>query len=144
MEFKKLFNKMSHLFFKEDIDQEQLHAGTGFMLCLSDMIRDCEKQGYTANLVAEYDHFRVDQIKIYPDDFFVDEIQRFENSSDPDDQAILYSISSRRYGLKGLYVESYGLYHDSLSPAMLERIKFCQKSTKDVLPLAPIDADITI
>lgn len=127
MELTKIFKKISHRFMEDPINQEQMQAGTGFMMCLSDMIRELEKKGYSANLVAEYDHFRFHQKKIYPQDFYVDEVVRFENSSDPDDQAILYAIRSDVHNVKGLYVESYGLYHDSLSTPMLERIKFCQK-----------------
>ena len=114
----------------DTLNQDQLQAGTGFMACLTDAIRDLEQKGYSANLVAEYDHFRSQQIRIYPEDFYVDQIVRFENSSDPDDQSILYAITSEQYGVKGLYVESYGLYHESLSTSMLERIKFCQKNHK--------------
>ena len=127
MELTKIFKNLSHRIFPDSIDQEQLKAGTGFMMCLSDMIRELENKGYSENLVPEYDHFRFNQTHIYPQDFYVDDVIRFENSSDPDDQAILYAIRSDKHQIKGLYVESYGLYHDSLSTAMLERIKFCQK-----------------
>lgn len=132
MDLKNTFQKWGHILKSDTLNQDQMQAGTGFMACLSDAIRDFEKKGYSANLVAEYDHFRSQQISIYPEDFYVDQIVRFENSSDPDDQSILYAISSQEYSLKGLYVESYGLYHDSLSSPMLERIKFCQKNNKSV------------
>ncbi len=127
MELTKIFKKISHRIFEDPINQEQMKAGTGFMICLSDMIRELEKKGYSENLVPEYDHFRFNQTHLYPQDFYVDDVIRFENSSDPDDQAILYAIRSDKHHIKGLYVESYGLYHDSLSNSMLERIKFCQK-----------------
>lgn len=98
-------------------------AGTGFMLSLTDSIHEFEKKGYTENLVPRFDHFesRSGQVKLYPDDLKIDKVLRFENSSDPDDQSIMYAISSG--DLKGLYVDSYGLYHDELSPAILDRLK---------------------
>ena len=132
MESNQTYRNINHFLPLHNIDQDQMQAGTGFMMCLSDAIRNLQKKGYTENLVAEYDHFRINTEMIYPPDFFVDQIVRFENSSDPDDQSILYAVNSERYGLKGLYVDSYGLYHESLSKSMLERIQFCQKQIKEI------------
>lgn len=103
----------------------ELQAGTGFMMCLTDAIRYLNNIGYTENLGAAYDHIsaRSGLIKLYPHEIIIDEIFRFENSSDPDDQSILYAISSNKRGIKGLYVDSYGVYHDELSSKLLEQIK---------------------
>lgn len=134
MKIKNIINRLSHHFFEEDtVDKDQLQAGTGFMICLSDTIRDLQSKGYTENLVPEYDHFTCSsgQFKIKPYEFFIDEIVRFENSSDPDDQSILYAMTCEQQGIKGLYVESYGVYHDELSAAMLERIKYCRTVRKN-------------
>ncbi len=104
----------------------ELQAGTGFMMCLSDAIRHLNALGYTENLGAAFDHLcgQSGAIKLYPHEIVIDEIFRFENSSDPDDQAILYAISAPDRGIKGLYVDSYGVYHDELSNMLLARIKF--------------------
>ncbi len=109
-------------------DNDQLKAGTGFMINLCDTIKLLEARGYTENLVPGFDHFtcRSGEMTLYPRDFFIDEIFRFENSSDPADQSILYAITCHKHNIQGLYVESYGVYHDELSAAMLERIKFCR------------------
>lgn len=102
-----------------------LEAGTGFMLSLSEALRLLEKKGYAENLSAKIDHFecRSGQFKLYPQDFCVDGIIRFENTSDPDDQSILYAVSAPAHGLKGIYVESYGIHQDELSREMIERLK---------------------
>jgi hypothetical protein len=99
-------------------------AGTGFMASLSETIRKLENDGYKENLTPCFDHLscRVGEIKLYPEDFVVDKVVRFENSSDPDDQSILYAVSSDTHGVKGLYVESYGLYHESLSKEILDKL----------------------
>jgi hypothetical protein len=104
---------------------EILKAGTGNMLSLSNAIRVFQDKGYKENLVPRYDHLgcHSEEIKLFPMDIVIDEIVRFENTSDPDDQSILYAISSLDKSVKGLYVESYGLYHDDLSPEMLRRIR---------------------
>lgn len=94
------------------------------MISLADTIVDLENAGYEENLSADFDHFscRVGQIELYPGDFEIDKVVRFENSSDPDDQAILYAISSEKKGIKGLFVESYGLYHEELSQDILDKL----------------------
>ncbi len=124
--------KLSTLFsfFKKApcIDEEQHQAGTGFMQCPTDAIRELQARGYTENLSANVDHLSCNsgEIKLYPKDFFIDEMLRFENSSDPDDNSILYAITCKNHNIKGLYFESYGTYHDELSAGMLERIKLCR------------------
>lgn len=105
--------------------KDELKAGTGFMLELREGIAFFESEGYTENLIALFDHFECQSgaVKLYPKDFKVDGVMRFENTSDPDDQSILYAISSNDGKIKGAFVESYGLYHDELSPEMIDRFK---------------------
>ena len=104
--------------------KNMLQAGTGYMLSLADGIHEMEKRGYTENLSLVYDHFtaRSGEIELYPKDFSIDEIIRFENTSDPDDQAILYAISSRKRRIKGLHASSYGLYSEEMSPKIVAKI----------------------
>ena len=105
--------------------KDELKAGTGFMLQLTEGLTFFESEGYTENLIACFDHFECQSgaVKLYPSDFKVDGVMRFENTSDPDDQSILYAISSNDGKIKGAYVESYGLYHDELAPEMIDRFK---------------------
>lgn len=104
---------------------DSIKAGTGFMLTMTEALQQLKGQGYTENLVPKYDHFECQsgKFKLYPNDFVVDELVRIENSSDPDDQSAVYAISSPSQKLKGVYVDSYGLYHDDLSNSILERLK---------------------
>jgi hypothetical protein len=103
---------------------DTLRAGTGFMLQPSEAIAELTREGYDRNIVARYDHFELDSGRetLFPLDFEVDEILRFENTSDPDDQSILYAISSPSHRLKGLYLESYGVYHEDFSKDMIRRL----------------------
>ena len=113
--------------------QEMVKAGTGDMIGLRETISELQKKGYTENFVPGFDHLTCGSgyFKVYPRDIIFDEIFRFENSSDPDDQSILYAISYPALNIKGLYVESYGLYHDELSAAMIERIKYSRALTRN-------------
>lgn len=110
-------------------------ASVGGMPGLSKTILDFQNQGYKENFIPDYDHFYYgpDKIELYPHDIFFDEVIRFENLSDPDDQSILYAISSPSKNVKGIYVESYGVGHDDLSPSMIERMKFCHDLKRGTL-----------
>jgi hypothetical protein len=63
------------------------------------------------------------QLTIFPDDFKVDKYFRFEGSSNPSDQAILYAISSDRYQVKGVMVNAYGIYSEPLTDELLQKLE---------------------
>ncbi|MBY0554380.1 hypothetical protein K2P97_07620 [bacterium] len=109
-----------------DTKAKEMHkSGTGLMLSLSEGIKSFEDRGYTANIVPAFDHFSINdgKIKLLPTDINLDNIMRFENSSDPDDQSILYAISNKDKTIKGLYVDSFGRYHDDLSTEIQESLR---------------------
>lgn len=102
-----------------------LESGTGFMINPTETIKTLQGEGYTSDLIPCFDHFecRQSETKLYPDDFDVIERIRFENTSDPDDQSILFVIESNHLGIKGLFLESYGVYHEDLSHEMSHRLR---------------------
>lgn len=106
----------------DEIEQNNAENELG----LAKTIEDLKTKGYTENFVPAFDHFVYgdEKIELYPHDIFFDDVIRFEDLSAPEGQAILYAISSPTKNVKGIYVESYGLYHDNLSSSMIERIKF--------------------
>lgn len=116
---------MEHITTK--LPNDMTKAGTGEMQCVAEAIKQLEAKGYTHNLTLAYDHFKTEdeKIKLYAKDIFFDEVMRFENTSDPDDQSILYAISSLSDNIKGIYVESYGLYHEDISPLIIKRMQYC-------------------
>ncbi|HEX5152998.1 MAG TPA: phosphoribosylpyrophosphate synthetase [Parafilimonas sp.] len=91
---------------------------------LSEKINELRRQGYTEDfnlrqncLECGRDHFQV-----FAEDFKVDNYYRFEGESNPSDAAILYAISSERFGLKGVLVNAYGIYSEPITDAMLEKL----------------------
>lgn len=56
------------------------------------------------------------------DEFHVDAFYRFEGDSNPDDSSILYAIQTK-CGIKGLLVDAYGVYSDSLTAEMIHKLK---------------------
>lgn len=109
----------------DSLKENQLKAGTGFMQTLTDAIKFFEMHGYRENLIGCFDHLKSQcrKILIQPSEIDVKDIYRFENSSDPGDQSILYAISIPSKNLKGLYIESYGLYHEEQSDALQKALR---------------------
>ena len=91
---------------------------------LSGAINALKLEGYTNdfNLHPEWIECPPLNLRLGPQEFHVDQLYRFEGMTDPDDSCILFAISSSE-GMKGLLVDAYGLYADSLSPLMIEKLK---------------------
>jgi hypothetical protein len=90
---------------------------------LSDAIQDLKTRGYhnDFNLHPEWIECSPD-LKFKPTEFHVDEVYRFEGITNPDDNCILFAIQSSN-GVKGVLVDAYGAYSDSLSPEMVQALK---------------------
>ena len=86
-------------------------------------INDLRKQGYTADLNLQQNYLELDSsIKLHPEDFHVDAFFRFEENTDPDEQAILYAISVPHLNIKGLLVNAYGIYSDAMTDEMTSKL----------------------
>ena len=62
------------------------------------------------------------RLRLAPEEFTVDEFYRFEGMSSVDDNSIVFAISSKD-GVKGLLVDAYGVYANTLSDAMIRRLQ---------------------
>lgn len=91
---------------------------------LSEAINGLQHRGYTYDFNLKHDGLECAslQIHIHPEDFKVDEHYRFEGMSNPDDNSILYAISSKD-GIKGLLVDAYGMYSENISEAMRTKLR---------------------
>lgn len=91
---------------------------------LSETMARLKAEGYTEDFNLGFDcvHCREKQLEILPEDFHVDKFYRFEGESNPDDSAILYAISSGKHGVKGVLVNGYGIYSDSLADEMIAKL----------------------
>lgn len=89
---------------------------------LSQTIDGLKKEGYTLdfNVKKHLLQFQLLGPLLSPEDFEIDFVYRFEGASDPDDQSILYAISSSRFHVKGVLVNGYGIYADDRTNEILE------------------------
>ena len=91
---------------------------------LVDAINALRKQGYTEdfNLKEDCLECRLGEINLFPHEFQIDKTFRFYGLSDPDDESILYAISSDSHNLKGVLVNGYGTSANTLTQEMVERL----------------------
>ena len=86
-------------------------------------INDLSKQGYVDDFNLQQNYLVANaSIKLHPEDFQVDAFFRFEENNDPDEQAILYAISSPNFNLKGLLVNAYGIYSEAMTDEMIKKL----------------------
>jgi hypothetical protein len=92
---------------------------------LIDAISTYRMQGYIEdfNLKQSCLECRNSQYKIFHNEFVIDKFYRFEADTSPEDQSIIYAISSEKYQLKGILINSYGIYSEPISDEMLNKLK---------------------
>ena len=92
---------------------------------LSETINGLKKEGYILDFNLEKECIICHQRNsvLSPDDFEIDKIYRFEGESNPDDESILYAISSKINAEKGLLVNGYGISTDDASAMLVEKLK---------------------
>lgn len=96
---------------------------------LSAAIQGLKKDGYEYDFNLHPDVIECADLrqKFGPDEFHVDAVYRFEGATNPDDSSVLYAISAKA-GLKGLLVDAYGVYAESISPEMIRKLTIDEKT----------------
>ena len=94
------------------------------MNTLSEVMNKLKVQGYESDLNLKGNCLICagTDLQIYPEDFQVDQIYRFEGTSDPGDEAIVYAISSEKHKVKGVLVNGYGIYTDEATDEMMKAL----------------------
>ena len=60
--------------------------------------------------------------ELSPVEFEIDQFYRFEGDTDPGDEIIVYAISSKKNNAKGIVVNAFGIYADSVSSTIVNRL----------------------
>lgn len=91
---------------------------------LSEAINELKKEGYEKdfNLIDEYLEDKEEKQRYTADEFEVDRVFRFEGMSNPDDNSILYAITTSK-GSKGLLTDAYGAYSGQISRTILKKLQ---------------------
>jgi hypothetical protein len=93
---------------------------------VSEALAALKQQGYVEdfNLKEDCLECRNGAYRVFAEEFVVDDYYRFEGDSDPADEPIVYAISSEKYQLKGVLVAAFGIYSESVTDQMMEKLKF--------------------
>ena len=77
---------------------------------LAEAMNDLTVRGYTEDfsLKPHCLECKALDLQIHPSNFVVDEFYRFEGMTNPDDNSVLFAITSND-GLKGTLVDAYGV-----------------------------------
>lgn len=91
----------------------------------SEAINALVKKGYdhNFNLKDEVLYCHTNDTTLQPDEFQIDEVHRFEGETNPDDEVVVYAISSPITNIKGVLVNAFGLYAESVSAQLVEKLK---------------------
>lgn len=91
---------------------------------LVDAIADLRTQGYKEdfNLKPQCLECPLLKLELHPADFQIDGFYRFEGMSSPDDNSIIYAIRGVS-GVKGILIDAYGPYSESLSEEMVAKLR---------------------
>ena len=92
---------------------------------LSETINGLKKDGYTLdfNISKELVVCNNPNMALSPDDFEIDKVYRFEGETNPEDQSVLYAISSPKFNVKGVLVNGYGISSDEESDALISKLR---------------------
>jgi len=91
---------------------------------LSEAVNDLQRRGYTDDLQLAGNCLVCDAkgASLDPAGFEIDEFHRFEGNSDPEDQSIVYAISSADDKVKGILVNAFGPDASSLTQEMVSKL----------------------
>ena len=90
---------------------------------VSEAITGLKERGYTLDFNLKVNCIECEGQKFNSSDFEITEFYRFEGSSDPGDEAIVYAIESHN-GLKGVLVNGFGVYSEPVSDEMMKKLNF--------------------
>lgn len=91
---------------------------------VSEAVNGLKQRGYTIDFNLEFDCIVCHEtpLSLLPNEFEIVEVHRFEGDTDPADEAVVYAIESK-HGEKGVLVNGFGIYSDSVSDDLIEKLK---------------------
>ena len=112
---------------------------------LSETINGLIKLGYSHDFNIQEDCVSCQQpiITLSPNNFQIDKVYRFEGASDPEDQSILYAISSIKSNIKGILVNGYGISSSETTAKLIEKLAISnehlssENNSNEATPLRP-------
>ncbi len=87
-------------------------------------LQGLKAKGYTLDFNIAFDNITCVEknICLNPHEFEITEVHRFEGDTNPDDQDVVYAIESKDGKIKGSMTSAYGMYADSVSNEMIQKL----------------------
>ena len=81
-------------------------------------------RGFTLDFNIAFDKLMCNEnnICLDPHQFEIVEVYRFEGDSNPSDEDVVYAIESKEGNIKGVVSSAFGLYADTISSAMIQKL----------------------
>lgn len=96
--------------------ERKLHYAT-----VTEALEQLRQQGFTTDFNLQENCIVCNTNKYNPDDFEIVDVYRYEGNTDPADEATVYAIQSSD-GTKGVLVTGYGMYSDTMSEELLQKL----------------------
>ncbi len=96
---------------------------------VTEAVNDLLTRGYIDTISLTDDQLKCTDkdLVLNPDDFQIDEFYRFEGDTDPGDEMVVYAISSEGLSIKGILVNAYGMYSDTIADDLISKLKVHHK-----------------
>jgi len=62
-------------------------------------------------------------LRCFPDSFIIEKNYRFEDDTDPENEAVIYAVASAELGVKGFIVNGYGIYSDPDMDQLVSKLR---------------------
>ncbi|GEO04796.1 hypothetical protein AAE02nite_24600 [Adhaeribacter aerolatus] len=110
------------------------------MTTISDALNKFKQEGYTVEFSLNDNCLvcRDSSLEIYPDEFLVESYFRFDGILDPEDEVLVYAISSNKRQVKGTLINVYGVYSENTTDEMVRALNanIPLKRPKKAIPAA--------
>ncbi|MDB5202824.1 MAG: phosphoribosylpyrophosphate synthetase [Ferruginibacter sp.] len=82
------------------------------------------EKGYTLDFNIAFDKLQCVQNNecLNPAEFEIVEVHRFEGNTNPDDEDVVYAVSSHDGKLKGVVTSAFGMYADPIDTEMIRKL----------------------
>jgi hypothetical protein len=81
-------------------------------------------RGYNLDFNIAFDKLMCSDniVSLDPNQFEITAVYRFEGDSNPDDEDVVYAVESLDGSIKGTFTSAFGLYADTVSTKMLQKL----------------------
>lgn len=87
---------------------------------LLDILKSLYREGY----VEDFNQPKLlEELQQHTEDYRIDKVYRYEGLSDPEDEAVVFALSSNRNSRNGILVNGFGIYADDTITNILTKLK---------------------